>query len=162
VSGAVIRTATLDDLSAIHALTERLADFDLPPGRTAREIARADHPILIAQLADPREDVLFLVAEDGSGAVAGTIFANTRADYFTGHPIAYIEVLAVSAAAAGRGIARTLMVQAEEWARARGLVRVDLNVFAVNTRARGFYEHLGYRGEFVRYVKEVPPKGDTA
>jgi len=161
VSGAVVRTATLDDLAAIHALTERLADFDLPPGRTAREIARADHPILIAQLTNPREDVLFLVAEDGNGAVVGTLFANTRADYFTGHPIAYIEVLAVSESAAGRGIARTLMRRVEDWARHRGLVRVDLNVFAVNTRARGFYEHLGYRAEFVRYVKDMPAAGDT-
>ena len=151
----VIRTAGNDDLPAVHALAERLADFDLPPGRTAREIARADHAIMLSQLQDPRDDVLFLVADDGDGRTIGTIFANTRRDYFTGDPIAYIEVLAVSEAAAGRGLARRLMARAEEWARSRGLVRVDLNVFADNHRARGFYEHLGYRGEFVRYVKEV-------
>ncbi len=153
----VIRPATLADLTAIHALAERLADFELPPGRTAREIARADHPILVAQLRQPREDVLFLYAEDDAGTPLGTVFANTQRDYFTQAPIAYIEVLAVSEAAAGRGLARRLMDRVERWASTRGSVRVDLNVFCANRRARGFYEHLGFRPETVRYVKEVGP-----
>lgn len=155
MSGGSIRAAELGDLPAVHALAERLADFELPPGRTAEEIARADHPILLAQAENPRDDVLFLMAEDATGRAVGTIFVNTRRDYFTQDPIAYVEVLAVSREAAGKGIARELMRRAEEWAAERGLVRVDLNVFAVNHRARGFYEHLGYRAEFVRYVKEV-------
>ena len=152
---ARIRPATHADLSAIHRLAERLADFDLPRGRTAREIARADHPILIAQLQDPRDDVLFLYAEDDAANPLGTIFANTQRDYFTQQPIAYIEVLALSEAAAGQGLARRLMERVEEWARSRGCVRVDLNVFCTNRRARGFYEHLGFREETVRYVKEI-------
>jgi ribosomal protein S18 acetylase RimI-like enzyme len=61
----------------------------------------------------------------------------------------------VAEEAAGRGIARQLMHETETWARARGLARVDLMVFSVNMRARGFYEHLGYRDEFSRYVKEI-------
>ena len=152
---ARIRSATHADLSAVHALIERLADFELPPGRTAREIARADHPILIAQLQNPSDAVLFLFAEDDTGTPLGTIFANTVRDYFTGQPVAYVEVLAVSEGAAGRGLARELMERVEAWARARGSVRVDLNVFSANRRARGFYEHLGYREETVRYVKDL-------
>ena len=157
MTGTTIRPATLSDLSAVHRLAERLADFDLPPGRTAREIARADHPILIAQLQAPRDDVLFLYAEDEAANPLGTIFANTQLDYFTQQPIAYIEVLAVSEAAAGQGLARRLMEHVEEWARSRGCVRVDLNVFCANRRARGFYEHLGYHEETVRYVKGLAP-----
>jgi GNAT superfamily N-acetyltransferase len=159
VTTEAIRPATLADLSAVHALAERLADFELPRGRTAREIARADHPILVAQLRQPREDVLFLYAEDGAGTPLGTVFANTQRDYFTQAPIAYIEVLAVSEAAAGRGLARRLMERVEDWARTRGSVRVDLNVFCANLRARGFYEHLGFRAETVRYVKDVGEAG---
>ena len=150
-----LRPARREDGPAVFELTRRLADFELPPGRTAEEIARADHPILRAQLDAPREDVLFLVAEDEQGAVLGTIFANTRLDYFTQQPIAYVEVLAVAESAAGRGVARTLMDEVETWARGRGLARVDLMVFSVNRRARGFYEHLGYYDEFARYVKPL-------
>lgn len=155
MTGERIRPATHADLSAVHTLIERLADFDLPPGRTAREIARADHPILSAQLQHPSDAVLFLFAEDDAGTPLGTIFANTVRDYFTGRPVAYVEVLAVSAGAAGRGLARRLMDRVEAWGRARGCARVDLNVFCANRRARGFYEHLGYREETVRYVKDL-------
>ncbi|HEU4829458.1 MAG TPA: GNAT family N-acetyltransferase [Gemmatimonadales bacterium] len=155
MTAEIIRPAVLEDLSAIHTLAERLADFELPPGRTAREIARADHPILLAQLQQPSEHVLFLYAEDRAGTPLGTIFVNTRLDYFTQQPVAYIEVLAVSEAAAGRGLARRLMQRTEDWARARGCTRVDLNVFCANRRARGFYEHLGFREETVRYVKDI-------
>ena len=150
-----IRTARPEDFPAVARLAERLADFELPPGRTKREIAEADYPLLHAQLASPSDDVLFLVAENDAEGVIGTIFANTKLDYFTKEPHAYVEVLAVSEAAAGRGLARQLMSEVESWARGRGLGRVDLSVFAVNERARGFYEHLGYAAEFVRYVKDV-------
>ena len=150
-----IRSVRAEDLSGVLALTARLADFPLPPGRTSREIALADHPLLRAQVDAPRDDVLFLLAEDEPGSPLGTIFTNTKHDYFTGAPIAYVEVLAVAESAAGRGIARRLMQETEEWARRRGLARVDLMVFSVNRRARGFYEHLGYRDEFARYVKEL-------
>ena len=150
----ILRPAARADEPAILALTERLADFPLPPGRTAREIALADHPIIRAQLAEPRADVLCVVAEE-AGDVIGVIFANTRRDYFTGATAAYIEVLAVAEQAAGRGAARRLMEAVEQWARDRGMWRVELTVFSVNARARGFYEHLGYRDEFARYVREV-------
>lgn len=150
-----IRTARPEDFPAVARLAERLADFELPPRRTKREIAEADYPLLHAQLASPSDDVLFLVAEDEGDGVIGTIFANTKLDYFTKQPHAYVEVLAVAEAAAGRGLARELMHAVEQWAHRRGLGRVDLSVFAVNERARGFYEHLGYRAEFVRYVKQV-------
>ena len=148
------RTAIAADRDVVVALAERLADFDLPPGRTAREIAQADIHLFDAQLAQPADDVLFLVAEEGV-AVLGTVFVNTRTDYFTGSVVAYVEVLAVAETAAGRGIARQLMDATERWARERGYHRVELAVFANNRRARGFYEHLGYREEFLRCVKDV-------
>ena len=151
----ILRPARPEDEAAIFRLTERLADFDLPPGRTAREIALADNPIIHAHLTDPGDGALCVVAEGDDDRITGVVFANSRVDYFTGITVAYIEVLAVAADAAGRGIAKRLMEAVHEWAKGRGMPRVDLSVFAVNARARGFYEHLGYRAEFVRYVKDL-------
>jgi GNAT superfamily N-acetyltransferase len=150
----VIRPAIPADRSAVLALADRLADFDLPPGRTAREIQVADHHLFDAQFASPSPDVLFLVAEE-DGALLGTIFVNTRTDYFTKATVAYVEVLAVAEAAVGKGVGRALMEATEAWARGKGLSRVDLAVFANNRRARAFYEHLGYHAETMRYVKPV-------
>lgn len=149
-----LRPARPADEAAIVALTARLADFPLPPTRTAREIQVADHPMLLSQLADPRDDVLFLVADD-AGSLVGAVFANTRTDYFTHSRHAYVEVLAVAEAAAGRGIARALMEAVEEWARAKRYGKVELSVFAANQRARGLYEHLGYDAEIMRYARRI-------
>lgn len=152
--GVTLRPAVPGDRSAIVALADRLADFELPPGRTAREIQVADHHLFDAQFAEPSPDVLFLVAEE-DGAVLGTIFVNTRPDYFTRATAAYVEVLAVSESAAGKGIGRALMEATERWAREKGFGRVELAVFASNRRARAFYEHLGYSAETMRYVKAL-------
>ncbi len=141
-------------------LARRLADFEVPPGRTPEEIARADLHLFDAQLARPQEDVLFLVAEE-DGRVLGTVFVNTRADYFTQARLAYVEVLAVAEEAAGKGIARKLMEETERWATELGCSRVDLMVFVNNRRARGFYQHLGYREEFLRCVKDLQVKRET-
>ena len=151
---ALLRPAQPSDRDAVVALARRLADFDLPPGRTRDEIAKADLHLFDAQLAHPADDVLFLVAED-EGRLLGAVFVNTRSDYFTGARLAYIEVLAVSEEAAGKGIARQLMEATEKWAAEKGCKRVDLMVFVNNRRARGFYEHLGYREEFLRCVKDI-------
>lgn len=150
-----LRPAKPADRAAVMALCERLADFELPPGRTAHEIAVADLPIIDAQLARPDDGALFLVAEDDGTGIIGTVFANTRDDYFTGKRAAYVEVLAISAEAQGRGVARQLMDAVERWARERGFYRIELSVFANNRRARSFYQHLGFREEFVRCVRET-------
>lgn len=151
----MLRPAQPSDRDAVVALARRLADFDLPPGRSAEEIAKADLHLFDAQLAHPSDEVLFLVAEE-AGKVLGAVFVNINSDYFTKAKLAYIEVLAVSEEAAGKGVARQLMEAAEKWAAGKGCRRVDLMVFVNNRRARGFYEHLGYREELLRCVKDLP------
>ena len=90
-----LRTSVAADRAAVLALAARLADFTLPPGRTAAEIAAADVHLFDAFYAAPDDDTLFLVAEDG-GTVLGTVLANIGEDYFTHRPFAYVEVLAVA------------------------------------------------------------------
>ena len=148
-----IRAARADDEPFLLALTARLADFPIPPWRTAREIAGADHRLLLAALRQPRDDAAILVAEDASGRPRGYVFLTTRSDYFTGRPFAHVEVLAIEVAAQGSGTARALMEAGEAWARGRGYDGVTLNVFANNRRARGLYEHLEYQPETLHYLK---------
>ena len=154
-----LRPALPADRAAVVALCERLADFELPPGRTPHEIAVADLHLIDAELAQPDDDVLFLVAEDDTLGVVGIVFANIYDDYFTKRQAAYVEVLAVSAEAQGQGVGRRLMDAVDEWARTRGFYRVELTVFANNRRARRFYASLGFREEFVRCVREMGKMG---
>jgi GNAT superfamily N-acetyltransferase len=58
-------------------------------------------------------------------------------------PAAWITGIVVRADCRRQGVDRRLVEAAEQWARARGLGRVKLNVWEA-TGARPFYERLGY------------------
>lgn len=58
--------------------------------------------------------------------------------------------ITVAASHRGRGVGRALMLAAEEWARAHGIERMHLSVFAHNEPARRLYRALGYAEEGLR------------
>lgn len=149
-----LRAATAADRPDVTRLAGELADFPVPPWRTAGEIARADLPILQAALEQTPNDQLFLIAEGETG-MAGCVYVVTNRDYFTGEAHGYIEVLAVAPEARGTGVARQLMEAAETWAVGRGYRRIRLAVWSQNERARGLYEHLGFLPETMYYLKEL-------
>ncbi len=76
-------------------------------------------------------------------------------DFFTHEPQGYIADLAVSDNVEGKGIGRILMERAEAWARAQGYRILALDVFAMNTHARSFYQRLSYVEETLKLIKEL-------
>lgn len=150
----VVRRGVRSDEAAVLALADQLAAFPVPAWRTAREIQRADDDVLRAALGSEAPGSIAFVAV-GPGGLDGVVCLTTRRDYFTQAPMAHVEVLAVDPAAQGRGVARALMKSAEGWAREAGLTRISLNVWAQNERARGLYEHLGYKPETMHYLKDL-------
>lgn len=150
-----IRRATLDDEPFIRETTARLADFDLPPWRTAEQIVAPDLPPLSEALAHPRETTPIFVAEGEDGERLGFLYLEQRTDYFTNGPHGHVTTLAIAKDAEGRGAAKALMQAAEDWAREHGLPFLTLNVFDRNTRARTLYERLGYAPDTIRYLKEL-------
>lgn len=78
-----------------------------------------------------------------------------------------VHRLAVSPSHQGGGVAKKLMVFAEEYAKKEGCKAVRLDTYATNTISNGFYQRLGYKkvgtirlpqympGEYNCYEKEV-------
>ena len=153
----VIRSAESADEAFLLGLTPELAAFPLPPWRTALEIDRADHAILLSALRRPSPDTAILVAESAAGHRLGFVFVSTKTDYFTSERHGHVEVVAVAAGAQGRGVGRALMAAAERWAALRGDGVITLNVFDANTRAREVYARLGYVPETIHYRKALAP-----
>lgn len=155
----LIRPALGADQPFLLALTTRLAEFSVPSWRTPREIAEADHRILLDALHHPTDDTVILVAEEPAGMPAGYVFVSTKTDYFTLARHAHVEVLAVDPRAERRGVGRALLDAAEAWAAQRGDAHITLNVFWQNTRARAVYDALGYQPETIHYRKglQAPP-----
>jgi ribosomal protein S18 acetylase RimI-like enzyme len=149
----VLRRATAADRATLMGLAARLAGFDVPPWRTAEEIAAADGRAMVASAEAGAQGDEVLIAER-SGVVVGCLHMIETTDFF-GRRHAHLSVIAVSEEAEGTGVGRVLMDRAEEWARARGLPFLTLNVFAANTRARGLYERAGFTPEVLRYAKAM-------
>ncbi len=53
-------------------------------------------------------------------------------------------MLSVHPARQGEGLARRLVVAAEDWARAAGCTHMDLHVLSQRQELPAFYRHLGY------------------
>jgi ribosomal protein S18 acetylase RimI-like enzyme len=90
-----------------------------------------------------------------AGQSCGIISFYPDRDYFTDHPRAYVDNLAVSQEFEGKGVGRALLGHVERWARAHGYREVVLDVFAGNQRAIAFYERQGYRPDHIRMGKSL-------
>ena len=130
-----------------------MANFDLPPWRTADEITSADGRAMLDALQTGHPDSEVFIAERDD-LVAGCLHVVVASDFF-GRQHAHLSVIATSDAAEGTGVGRALMDFADEWARSRRLPFITLNVFAANTRARRLYEKSGYGVELLKYAKQL-------
>ena len=152
-----IREATPGDFRAVSDLFE---EVDRPHRehlpdlfREARGVPREESYIneLIA-----KPDAAVFVAEAGTGVVGLLVVKiHSTPDVSILVPLDYvvIDTIVVTTDARRRGVGRALMVQAEAWARAQGLDRIELNVFEFNEGAINLYHGLGYATLSRRMVK---------
>lgn len=152
----LIRPARIDDIPFIQSLAVRFAAVGSPPWRSAEQMQEF-HQRSMQEVCTAITNAtdLVLLAEDPQGTRLGFLYAISSADFFTAEAQGYISDVAVSAQAEGKGVAGALMARAEVWARERGFRILALDVFASNTRARSFYQHLGYSEETLKLIKEI-------
>lgn len=160
-----IRRATAADREFVLAMADRLVSFEVPAFRTKDELAEGDRRALAAwfeRLRDHRpaeahsaaaDEALFVAEFDDRPA--GCAYLVTLVDYFNERPHAHLSVLAVTAAAEGKGVGAALLDQSEAWARACGSDRLTLSALVTNSRARAIYERRGFSSEYIRYVKTL-------
>ena len=150
-----IREMITDDTPFLRSLTARIAQVRTPPWRDPAQMWEFHQHSIEEAITDTQADSLVLVAEDAQGAQLGFIHLIRSEDFFTHEPQGYIADLAVSDDVAGKGVGRILVERAEAWARALGYRILILDVFAMNTHARSFYQHLGYVEETLKLIKEL-------
>jgi GNAT superfamily N-acetyltransferase len=137
-------------------------------------LARVAHRLHPGETISPREPAAFdrffddlatgkLLTEPAAeafvatidGEPCGLISLHPDADYFTGHPRAFVDVLVVAGEAESRGVGRALLRHAERWARGHQCREVVMDVFAGNDSAIAFYERCGYRPDHIRMAKPL-------
>lgn len=138
-----IRTATREDLSALHPVIERAYR-----GETARqgwtheadliiESARTDIPTLSAIVDDPAQRLLIAEAD---GRPIGCVQVTYRGD-----GLAYLGLLCVDPALQSGGLGKQLVAAAEATAReAFGAGAMEMTVIDRRSELIAYYERRGY------------------
>jgi len=122
-----IRNAKLEDEEAIVALW-----------RACGLVASYNDPVADFRFARAGACSDVLVGEDASGRIVGNVMVG-----HDGHR-GWLYYVASDPAVRGSGVGRQMVQAAEDWLRARGIVKVQLLVRETNTQVVSFYEHLGF------------------
>lgn len=128
-----IRSATLDDVDAVFALVDQLADrYDVDRGAFDDAFRNA---------VEQAEDHILQVAENPDGKVVGYALMTIARLMYTRDDIAQIQELIVDKSARSAGVGSRLVYAMEDICRARNLSQLTV----ASNRAPAFYDRLDYR-----------------
>lgn len=150
-----IRAARAGDRAFVLEVAPRLAGFGPPPWRTPAEVVGGEVRTLEAFFRQPPDTSALLICETGAGDPLGFVYLEEVGDYFTLERHGHVGIIAVAAAAEGRGAGAMMLSASEDWARARGYRKLTLSVFEDNTRARRVYERAGFAPDTIKYLKVI-------
>ncbi len=151
----VIRPATLDDRAFIDSLDDRLIQEAAVPGITRENLDAFQHRYTQTALDEAPSGSAIMIATDAAGTPLGYIHLEPTEDGLSRTTAGYVSILAVTAAAEGKGVARRLMEEAERWAMKQGYRFLLLDVFASNATARRFYERGGFVEDSLRLRRPI-------
>jgi ribosomal protein S18 acetylase RimI-like enzyme len=151
-----LRPMTADEFSPFVAAaeTEYAHDMEVHGGHTheaAQHKADEDMAAVLPNGLETTGHHIFVVEADG--VAVGRLWLAERP--MGGRQVLYIYDLSVDAEHRGHGYGRAAMRLAEDEAQARGIGRLELNVFGGNDVARGLYRSLGYVETAIHMAKDL-------
>lgn len=149
-----IRRGTPADRDAVLALVPLLVQFGPPPWRDTGTMTGTDLEVIDQALRSTTEDPVVVVAHL-EGMLAGFMHLHSLEDYDRRTRHGHVADIVVAPFARGRGIATTLLAEAENWAIRSGFDWLSLSVFEQNRHALEIYERHGFSKDIVRLVKPL-------
>lgn len=145
-----IRPAAPADEAPIMALLPRLADFDVPHNRDAKDLWFGDSQLMKKSLAGQTDNTFVLVAADEEDTAIAVAMYTIKPELLSGAQSAHLEALAVNQDHARQGLAKQLIKICSDEALQKGATCMSLHVFANNNRARALYKSVGFDEELIR------------
>ncbi|MBB3227524.1 GNAT superfamily N-acetyltransferase [Luteibacter sp. Sphag1AF] len=150
-----VRLAESEDDNFILDMVPRFVNFPLPAWRRRNECIEGISKDLLHHLDDQPPNSFLFVAEDEEGQRVGFMHLQKTQDYFTGKTNCHISDLAVAERHEGKGVGKSLIRHAEQWAREHHCQLLTLAVFPGNERARAIYEESGFGLDLLRMAKPL-------
>ena len=154
-----VRQALPGDYQAVAALNRQVQRFhadhylNLFKAPAAETLTREAYE---EWLASP--DGLVLVAVVGDGVVGyawAAVVNREETVYRVALRVLYVHQICVAAAVRGHGHGHRLMAAIREHAASLAIRRLELNTWAANSEARGFFEAEGFREFNIRLAAEI-------
>jgi len=143
------------DRAFMRKLNARLVAVSEAPAHSEKEVIAFQDRFTASAWESSNENNTTLVAIDEGGQQLGYINIRDTKDEIANEKCGYIALLAVKVEAEGKGIAKALVSEAENWARKKGFHRLSLDVFASNHRGQNFYKEIGFQPETIRVIKRL-------
>lgn len=142
----LIREGTCDDAAFFFEVELQTTWENLPPDcqgmnrEELREKLRATHGLLLSCPGN----VFFIACDGGSGEKLGLLWFGPRHNSISGEHEGWIYNVTTLPEHRGCGVARRLIVHAEDYARAQGYRVIGLSVAVHNEAARSLYQTLDF------------------
>ncbi|NLL94407.1 MAG: GNAT family N-acetyltransferase [Thermoplasmatales archaeon] len=94
---------------------------------------------------------------EGGGERAGMLWLEKTSEQFTCEDTGYVLGIHVGRGHRGKGLARAMISYAEEWAKERGCMHLNINCGTANAPAMSLYESAGYGKRSVTFRKDLYP-----
>ena len=150
-----VREATLYDLTTLHLFEQELIKYERPFASNLKE-----DPIHYYNIKDliERKDAILLVVEvktsgEGhAGRLIGSGYALIKESPPHKQPdqFAYLGFMYVAPDYRGQGLNGVVMQQLIDWSKERGIVEIQLDVFAENQSALRAYEKIGFQPDLLK------------
>ena len=138
-----ITDADLENEAHAQALLAVLDSYATDPMGGGAPLASEVRRRLIPALREQANALVLLAFAEGAAVGLANCFYGFST--FAARPLLNVHDLAVVPGFRGRGVGRALLAAVDERARARGCVKVTLEVREDNAQARGLYQAHGFR-----------------
>jgi GNAT superfamily N-acetyltransferase len=135
----ITRRATIADIDVMTGLLYQLFSIEEDFTFNAENQKKG-----LALIIESEQSAVALVAEH-EGKVIGMLTAQTNISTAEGGIAAVLEDMVIEKELRGKGIGKQLMQAMEQWARDKGIKRLQLLADKTNTPALAYYNKLGWK-----------------
>jgi len=149
----IVRQATLQDMETLLRFEQGLIRAERPFNSTLK-----DDPVTFYDIEELiRAPHIELVVAVQAGELIGSGYARIeKARHYEKHPVhAYLGFMYVDPAHRGKGVNRKIIAALQDWAIARQVTEMRLDVIYDNASAIRAYEKAGFTGHMVAMRKGI-------
>jgi ribosomal protein S18 acetylase RimI-like enzyme len=147
-STAIIREAVLADLPILKVFEQEIIEFERPFASNIKKDPITYYDLKELILQKDTHVLVAIIDEEIIGS--GYAQIQNSKPYFKPEQFAYLGFMFVSPQHRGKGINGEITKKLIEWAKRRGILEIQLDVYAKNESATNAYKKIGFQPDLLK------------